>query len=463
MSGITAEQKLAEFYYHLFDGGFFVFSETHPYFRENILQILWNEQATRPEGWRLLSGEHITVTYPGLWNREAGPDFLGAHITLDNGVSLCGDVEIHHDAGNWFHHGHQNDPRYSRCILHVVWQADSKACDAPPGNIPILELRNQQNLNLDEVVLQYKVRGYSANQEIPPAEIARELGRLNDDQLYDLLCNCGWSRLFQKAHRHAREIARLGLDEWAYHAIADALGYKNNREQFAMLVEQVPLSILRSHEDSQWAMAMLLGAARLLPDPTRDTILAEWREFVKQSWHLWGPHQMDYREIHWNLNQRPLNAPLRRVFALAILLQRTHYQPGHFFLDLLAQGKSERERLKALREALIVQDEAWNRLYSFERELKQPAALLGESRANDIIINVIVPLYLGWSILNQRTRLCFDVRNLIMKLGRLQENRRFYHAALQLIIPPSRRRTVARNAIAQQGLLHLAALSGVQS
>lgn len=60
---------------------------------ERHLQAMWLEQ----KYFHILKtcdGRHIEVISPGIWNSEAGPDFLKAHLKIGD-QEYQGDIEIH--------------------------------------------------------------------------------------------------------------------------------------------------------------------------------------------------------------------------------------------------------------------------------------------------------------------------------------------------------------------------------
>lgn len=56
----------------------------------------------------------------GSLNNGAGPDFLGAHLRINN-KDWYGSVEIHKKAGEWFEHNHHEDEEFNSVVLHVIF------------------------------------------------------------------------------------------------------------------------------------------------------------------------------------------------------------------------------------------------------------------------------------------------------------------------------------------------------
>src|SRR5262245_23226904 len=90
-------------------------------FPEKLLQKIWlrgdfdRGAAVRSDGRR------VRIVHPGKWNLLGGPDFIGARLRVgDAEHEMCGDVEVHLHAGDWYAHAHASDPAYHKVILHVV-------------------------------------------------------------------------------------------------------------------------------------------------------------------------------------------------------------------------------------------------------------------------------------------------------------------------------------------------------
>ena len=91
---------------------------------EAWLSRIWQSQLLRDHELLTSDGQTVKVIFPGRRNREAGPDFCGAIISLNSDEPVRGDVELHLCSGQWLEHRHQYDPAYNRVILHVVLRHD---------------------------------------------------------------------------------------------------------------------------------------------------------------------------------------------------------------------------------------------------------------------------------------------------------------------------------------------------
>jgi hypothetical protein len=105
----------------------------HRPFMERHLQCVWYDARWRPAHLITSTGEFVHVHDPGIWNREAGPDFIGASLCI-RGECVRGDVEVHIRPSDWIAHGHTDDPLYRNVRLHVTYYpARAGEFCHPPG------------------------------------------------------------------------------------------------------------------------------------------------------------------------------------------------------------------------------------------------------------------------------------------------------------------------------------------
>ncbi|MFM8658176.1 MAG: DUF2851 family protein, partial [Chthoniobacterales bacterium] len=71
------------------------------------------------------SGAEVIITDFGQWNREAGPDFVGASVRID-GKESRGAIEVDLSPSGWEQHGHATNPAYENVALHVVVQKSAR-------------------------------------------------------------------------------------------------------------------------------------------------------------------------------------------------------------------------------------------------------------------------------------------------------------------------------------------------
>ncbi|MBK9391340.1 MAG: DUF2851 family protein [Bacteroidetes bacterium] len=100
--------------------------------KEEFLHFLWKYSLYDKDKLLDNDGNRIVVIHPGEYNRDAGPDFFNARISV-NGTIWAGNVEIHIRSSHFNLHGHQDDPVYDNVILHVVAENDTKVYNSRGG------------------------------------------------------------------------------------------------------------------------------------------------------------------------------------------------------------------------------------------------------------------------------------------------------------------------------------------
>ena len=312
---------------------------------ERHVQALWYDGALRPEALRTVDGAPLKVIDPGMWNLEAGPDFIGAVVEVGGG-RLRGDVEVHLRAVDWSVHGHGADPAYANVVVHVTWHAGG-CVPLPPGCVELCLgqfLRARSDFSPDEIDLAaYPYARLAASPRPCEAVFAR-----NPDLFLDVLKAAGTRRIEGKARRLKALFVRRGERAQVFYSeVMAALGYKHNAAAFRTLAEAVPWSCLPDDRDA--AQAALACAAGL--GVARE---AKWR----------------------TANVRPANSPERRMAAAAALFAGSY--PG-LLRDLdafdLASEEGQRSACAMLRSR----------------------AGLGAGRAAAILANVATPFALAES------------------------------------------------------------------
>jgi len=342
----------------------------------------------------------VRVLATGNPNPGDGPDFLNATLLLDE-VPVRGDVEFHFDSRDWFAHGHHTDNRYRNVVLHVVLEHTAPNFGVRREDrtwIPTVELRRFLRLSLGQF---FRVLATSPPEVACPlpsdSPSAEERGRLLDD-LSEV-------RLLRKAQRFGERASLIGQEAALYEGIADALGYASNRTAFAKLVERVPLDRLLRH-DPVSAEALLLGAAGLLPSMQGLNEPSPYVSELEASWRALPNPPPPMSPAEWHASRvREANRPTRRVVALGRLARAFE---GSFFngLEPLLWSGEPAQRWRQRWRGLQVFDEGyWAHHTDFgETSSRRMTALVGEMRARDIWINVVLPAFFACGNASLRER-----------------------------------------------------------
>ena len=87
---------------------------------EDFLHYVWKYKVFSKVYFKTTNQDDLVIIKPGLHNTNAGPDFLNAHLKIENQIWI-GNVEIHLKSSDWYAHHHEVDKNYDAVLLHVVW------------------------------------------------------------------------------------------------------------------------------------------------------------------------------------------------------------------------------------------------------------------------------------------------------------------------------------------------------
>jgi len=365
--------------------------EPGPILSESVLQRIWFEQLVR-NPLTTLAGEEITLHHPGIWNHRAGPDFLKAAFSAADGHIFSGDVELHRHSSDWCVHEHSGNPAYANVLLHVFWQADPALAGPPGPGIRQVALEQQLSAPLTELVSLFRASPAEILSGEKPGPCRPLLLSLPPDALREILEEAGWHRLRQRRALAQARAASLGYEQAVWVALAEGLGFAENREPFASLARAVPIQKLLRIPDSAERSAVLFGTAGLLPDPTRFKVGEGALPVIRRLWETWWRHRGDWERYvlpagSWRVGgTRPNNSPYRRLAALAAVSYPTVWQS---FIKLIRLGDT-----KGFLSLLGgISDPFWDRHAGWDgRILSSSSKLVGTDRAVALLFQVLAPL-----------------------------------------------------------------------
>lgn len=428
---------------------------------ERLAQAIWFDQRLQRDKLQTADGRRVRVVSPGWWNLEAGPDFRRAVIAFDDAAPQMGDVEVHLRANDWHQHGHDGDPLYNNVVLHVaLWHSGGErpATTAAGRAISRLVMGGQLDAPLERLYDEIDPADYPYDLDSHVGHCEARLRMLPPETVIALLDEAGLERLRMKARRMTRWIQRHGVEQALYSGVMEALGYKHNKEPMRLLAERLPVARLRELPAAQ-AQALLLGVAGFLPERTVAASDAATRRHVKTLWDVWWKARDEFAERAltreaWRMaGLRPANFPWRRLAAVAQLLA-AHWELWPK-IEAVLVAKREAQRAARL-EALFteLEDPYWSRRYSFASKAQPKAGqLIGEARARDIVINVVLTAAVAQAKLLERPALAEAAENIFTGYPATEPNALARFTAHRLFgqRPPRGIRTAAR----QQGLLQV--------
>lgn len=423
-------------------------------FSERFLQIIWNEKMLIPD-LHCSDGSSLRIVCSGNWNTAAGPDFSHAVLLVDSELRR-GDVEIHRRSSDWFRHGHQHDPAYQQVILHVVWQNDLPP-DKVSDKLKTLEISQHLLPSWQRLLSDVEEAFYPYARQVPPGSCALQWALLDNQNVSRVLQTAALARFAGKAQRLWRQCAESGFSQTLYQEIFAGLGYANNREPFRFLAENARLTLLQRFPDLAQRRAVLFGLAGLLPDPTREPVLPEFEQLLQEYWHYWWGSGLQNLKPGWQRGGgRPYNSCQRRLQAGVLWLEKVHYDPGCWLKQLLRQAQTCKQLLICLLD-FPGGDSLWQNSRDFAHALHPAAVLLGQDRARDLVMNVLLPLAAVWAEQEEgeHSAMAKLARQAWLELPPSQENHLLKEACHRFLLPPSRAREILKKAYHQQGLLDI--------
>lgn len=362
-----------------------------PHPPERLLQAVWHHQRLKRDQLQTLDGQPVRVLHPGFWNHEAGPDFRGAVVQIGQEVPRAGDIEIDLARHDWRGHRHEGNPAFANVILHVVWSSGAEASNA----LPTLALENFLDAPLNEM---QNWAGSAAAVDWPDAlrgACSAPLGQLTAEQSDGLLQQAALVRFQRKAHEMEIRARQAGWEQALWEGLFRALGYKHNTWPMQRLAEMLPRLGEPGLTLIAW-QARLLGVSGFLGASHEKS---RHDKYLQTLWDHWWRDRESLGDIVlpknlWRLNGlRPANQPQRRL-ALA-----AHWLASKNFSARLEQWFTTGGADLPLPQSLLAclqpaQDDFWSRHWSFQSpRLAATQPLLGEARATDLAVNVILPWF----------------------------------------------------------------------
>jgi hypothetical protein len=393
-------------------------------------QALWYSGAFGTT-FRSVSGSLVEITQFGFWNREPGPDFVHAALRLDGQQLLEGDIELDMHVADWERHGHSQNPAFDRVVLHLfLHQSGASHFTRTTLNREVLQIHLQSEIELLHI---HPPVAY-------PGRCCAPLGRLPDRTTDSLIETAAHIRMQKKADQLHRAATIHGMDEALFQAFAVALGYKLNKIPFLVLAQRAKLQLLRDHEPA--AESLLFGLAGFLEDRRINRADSIDREYWRHLWEHWWQLRGQYTHIIlpqnlWRFGMiRPSNHPHRRLGALVELVRRWKE------VRLLSPRLEEvAEWIKGLSHPF------WDQHFTLtSRPTDRPFHLLGETRINEILANVIHPMLVATNQADWES---------YKRIRAELSNRRLTIVCQRLFGEPERAKEHVRFLYQQQGLLQI--------
>lgn len=343
-----------------------------PLFSEELLQHIWQFGLFNQHNLSTTAGEKVTIIKAGTLNRDAGPDFTAARISI-GGVEWAGNVELHYRTSDWRKHGHHRNQRYDNVVLHVVFEHD-----ADNVNIPCLELQQR----IPKMLLKRYGQLKESAAFIPCAPL---LHRISEDAWLSWNGKLMRERFERKTGIFTTWLQQnhFNWEEVCFRAMAQGFGMPVNTEVFQQLAQSMPFVLLaRQRQHLPRLEALLFGQSGMLSGSFKDEYPQQLQEEYRFLQHKYQLEPLPSHGWRW-LRMRPSAFPTMRIACFAALLHNT----PHLFSRIL-----ETENLAALEKLFFVEPSAyWEHHYRFDIPAVRTAGI-GKGSVHHILINTVIPL-----------------------------------------------------------------------
>lgn len=371
---------------------------------EILLHYIWLKRIWAGYAQKTTEGKSLEIISVGQHNKNAGPDFIHAHICID-GQDWIGNIEIHIHSSDWYKHRHHTDPAYDSTILHVVCQADKETYNSRGEKIIQCELKYP---NDEDYLSQLLKNAQVMNSPFENIECGQHL--LTEPTLL----STGWKNTLLKKRLECKresikkllKITHLSWIHAFYISLAHNFGFHVNGLPFEALALATPLSYLLKHKNSLFQLtAILLGQSGLLNEIILkdkhysshndiDALIKEY-DFLRKKFNL-----TPINSSLWKKSRiRPQNAPELRIRQFAHIL----YQSDFLFTNII-----EETSIVKLVDMLTIK-------YGKEEEYKhiQKPTPIGKKSIEILLINTIIPYQYAYAYAQQdNEKIDFAILNL---------------------------------------------------
>ncbi len=349
--------------------------------KEEFLHYLWKYRLYDPEKLSDGNGNKISVILPGEYNRDSGPDFFNARISVEDTI-WAGNIEIHTRSSHFDSHGHQNDPVFDNVILHVVGENDRKVFNTRGEEVLTAEISFDPALYERYILLVNNPRTIACQDEI---------GKVDPVLVRHWLNSLVIERLQNKSDLICRILRETGNDweETFYRLLARYFGFRINREPFEMLSAALPFRIIRKHTDNLFQIeALLFGTAGMLEEGLFKEALYDkyYTDLIKEYKILSAKYSL--QPVHgwlWKFSRlRPVNFPTIRISQLAAMLAVT----GGLFSMVL-----EAEEVTQLEDVFEVKASSyWDDHFVFGKKSRKVVKNTGSQATLIFLVNAVIPV-----------------------------------------------------------------------
>lgn len=352
-------------------------------YNERLLHYIWQQHLWQPTLLRTKDGKNVEVINNGRLNINAGPDFFGATIRIDNTIWV-GNIEIHLKSSDWYLHGHDKDDKYNNVILHICLNVNKDIYTKNGIKVPQVEISIPQYIMSNY----HNLIGDISN---PPCH--KILSTIKHIEILNWLDSMCVERMEQKIKRIDNYIDSFNGD-WErifFIVLARSFGFGVNADVFELWAKNIPLTSLAHHRDNLIQVeAFFFGQAGMLNEEYNINKDEYWNLLHDE--YLFLKHKFNLSAINptlWKyLRMRPQNFPTIRIAQLAKL-----YHKGLLSL----QSFIESNNIELLEHNLTIGvSEYWTSHYTFGNESRITNKVIQKKTLHRLILNAICPILFAY-------------------------------------------------------------------
>jgi hypothetical protein len=363
--------------------------------KEEFLHYLWKYSLYDQEKLVDTEKNRIIVLDPGVYNRDSGPDFFNARISI-GGTVWAGNIEIHTRSSHFDIHGHQHDPVFNNVILHIVAENDKRVFNSRGEEMLTAEIQFDDSYYEKYTTLVNNPYIIACQDDIRNMDAIPVRHWLNSLII---------ERLQSKSESILKIFAGTGndWDETFYRLFTRYFGFRVNTEPFEMLATALPFRIIRKHTDNIFQIeALLFGTAGLLETGLFKEALSDkyYVNLIKEFSVLSAKYSL--QPLHgwlWKFSRlRPSNFPTVRLSQLATM----HAISGGLFSRIL-----EATDIKQIKRLFEVSASAyWDDHFIFGKKSRSFTKHAGSQTADILLINSVIPLLFVYGQCRDSQEIC---------------------------------------------------------
>lgn len=405
---------------------------------EKQITEIWKSQSFQ-NPLKTVQGDEISVLDLGMENVETGgPDFKNARVRIGNLV-FVGDIEIDPDYSNWKSHAHNIDEKYNKVILHAslsnkfnhnyVYTKNGRRVPTICLSRFLSDESYKKLIVKDEKVSNRNSLKCSHGADSIDEKIIRKFVSQLGMERFHKKCNRIYSRLKEITYLKSLKLhepviqydLKQKIDEkdfshedfqnkeiWQqllYELVFEALGYSKNKAIMLKLAQAVPVDFFKrlgADQDAHFRFeATLFSVGGFFPDSEKQSG-SNNSNYSKRILDEWGNIKRIYdgkifSEADWHFFRlRPQNFPTIRLAGGAKFLELLLYNNLIENINKkIIEIRNLNVLINSIRTMFVLKSRGyWKNHYVFGKESREDVKyFIGASRADEIMINVILPFF----------------------------------------------------------------------